>query len=117
MSNIHPLLFAVPAFMATGIAAAQIAQIEPSAPSTPSLTYESAFQTYRPFEAGDVQDWRRSNDIVREVGGWRAYAREIHGAPASTAPAAHPHRTEPRTPSTTMPGRPPAPANPHEGHK
>lgn len=52
--------------------------------------YNSAFEGYRPFEATEVQDWRQSNETVRAIGGWRAYAREIQGgaaAPAAQVPA------------------------------
>ena len=55
------------------------------------LAYSSAFEGYKPFEAGDVQDWRKSNDAVRDIGGWRAYAREMRGpANAASAPASSP---------------------------
>lgn len=73
------------AVMACMSAAAQTAAPEPA---LPQATYRSAFEDYRSFAAGEVQDWRKSNDVVREIGGWRAYAREIQqGAPGSAAPA------------------------------
>lgn len=75
-------------------------------PGTGAEPYLSAFEGYRPFESGEVQEWRKSNDTVREIGGWRAYAREIQGgsqSPGAAAPAA-------------APARPAAPAHPHQGH-
>ncbi len=70
----------------------------PQNAAPPAPAYRSAFEGYRPFEAAEVQDWRRSNDTVRDIGGWRAYAREIEGgappakvtASAPAAPAAAP---------------------------
>ena len=73
-----------------------------------SPAYQSAFEGYRPFEAGDVQDWRKSNDTVREVGGWRAYAREMQG-PAEPAAAGA------SAPQGGAPAQPVA-ADPHAGH-
>ncbi|MBE7941670.1 MULTISPECIES: hypothetical protein [Ramlibacter] len=71
--------------------------------------YSSAFEGYRPFESGEIQDWRKSNETVREVGGWRAYAREIQGAGSqagNAAPASQPTGRE--SPSKQ--------ADPHQGH-
>lgn len=93
------------AVLAAGAARAQMPTATPAAPATPA--YRSAFEGYRPFEPGEVQDWRQSNDTVREIGGWRAYAREIQGgaSPASARPA----------PASSAPGQA-RPADPHQGH-
>lgn len=42
----------------------------------PPLSYSSAFDNYP--DAGEVApiDWKTANDIVRQRGGWRAYAAE-----------------------------------------
>jgi hypothetical protein len=69
--------------------------------------YRSAFEGYKPFAAGDVQDWRKSNDTVREIGGWRAYAREIQGGQAAPGGSA---------PESPPPGAG-KPADPHQGHR
>ena len=82
----------------------------PAASSAAAPVYQSAFEGYRPFEDGKVQDWRKSNDTVRDVGGWRAYAREMRGgaqAPASAASAPRGGASEPQ----------PAAVDPHAGHK
>lgn len=47
--------------------------------------YSSAFEDYRPFTEEKVAPWRESNDAVRDIGGWRAYAREAQGAGAQPA--------------------------------
>lgn len=83
------------------------AQTTPAAPQA-APAYSSAFEGYRPFEAGEVQDWRKSNDTVREIGGWRAYAREIQGGSAP-APA------QPTGPASA-PGQQTKPVDPHQGH-
>lgn len=55
-------------------------QVGPSVPP-----FESAFSGYRGYADEPVAPWRESNDQVRQIGGWRAYAREAH-APAAPAP-------------------------------
>ncbi len=81
-----------------------------STPSKPAESeYQSAFEGSRPFEAGEVQDWRKSNDTARDVGGWRAYAREMRtGAPGPAAGASAPQGQAPQAQ--------PKPADPHKGH-
>lgn len=77
-----------------------------SAPSTgfaekarlPSL-YTSAFDGYRRFSEEELVPWRASNDRVREIGGWQAYAREAQAnqadgtAPDNSASDARPSRS------------------------
>ena len=59
-----------------------------AAASTPS-GYRSAFDGYRPFADQPVTSWRQSNELVGQIGGWQAYAREGQGGPvAGTAPVA-----------------------------
>jgi hypothetical protein len=68
-------------------------QARPSAASTaPSVTYRSVFEGYRGYSVQPVGSWRRANDTVGEIGGWRAYARESEAderdaADADTRPA------------------------------
>ena len=52
----------------------------------PAAPYRSALEGYKPFADQPVAGWRQSNDTVRSIGGWRAYAREAQGA--ASAPAA-----------------------------
>lgn len=81
-----------------GTAAAQT-QAAPNPAPLPQLQYTSVIQDFRPYADAPVQSWRESNDRASNIGGWRAYAKEIRGpAPATDAPA---------TPST----------DPHAGHQ
>lgn len=48
------------------------------------LSYQSALTGYEPYREQKVNDWRQANDKVGEIGGWRAYAKEMRmAAPAS----------------------------------
>lgn len=62
--------------------------------------YKSALESYEPFSENKPLPWREANDTVGKVGGWRAYAKEAHEAPAAAAPA----------PAAT------GTADPHAGH-
>jgi hypothetical protein len=72
------------------------------------LEYRSAFEGYRPHGETDLKDWRSANDTVRDVGGWRTYAREAADAdpvaPSPPVPA----------PAAAPPARPAS--SPHQGH-
>jgi hypothetical protein len=41
------------------------------------LVYRSSFQNYQRYSASDIQAWKQANDIVKDIGGWREYAKEI----------------------------------------
>ena len=60
-----------------------------------TLQYSSPIGAYQGYADQPVQSWREANDRVGQIGGWRAYAKEIKsGEPASTkdaAPASDPH--------------------------
>lgn len=51
-------------------------------PSPPPLTlsYQSALSNYRVYDDNPPGDWRAANDRVREIGGWRTYAKEAYEA-------------------------------------
>jgi hypothetical protein len=84
-----------------------------SAASAPTLGHRSAFEGYRPFAAEETQPWRQSNDTARDIGGWRAYAREMRApAAARAAGASAPQGAAPATPEAARPA-----ADPHAGHK
>ena len=56
------------------------------------LRYTSALTNYKVYTDQAVQSWRGANDQVGQVGGWRAYAKEMAAQPASNVPAAtNPH--------------------------
>ena len=40
------------------------------------VEYSSGFEGYTEWEWEDVGDWRQSNNVVDEIGGWEVYARE-----------------------------------------
>ena len=83
-------LFAGAAFAQTP---ADTEALQPSLPT--KLQYSSAIGAYQAYADQQVQSWREANDRVGQIGGWRAYAKEIKtGQPASakdTAPASDPH--------------------------
>lgn len=56
----------------------------------PATVYRSSLSRYQAFTEPDVAPWRETNDLVRQRGGWRAYAREGRepAAPALAASAA-----------------------------
>jgi hypothetical protein len=108
MSFFIPTMFLGAAAMAAGAAWAQSRPSTQTPAQQPAPAYRSAFEGYRPFEAGEVQDWRQSNATVGEIGGWRAYAREIQagGSPASV-------QSEGARPPTDHKVQP---VDPHRGH-
>lgn len=83
-------LFAGAAFAQTP---ADTEALQPSLPTT--LQYSSAIGAYQAYGDQQVQSWREANDRVGQIGGWRAYAKEITtGKPASVkgaAPSSNPH--------------------------
>ena len=41
------------------------------------LGYQSSFQNYQRYSSTPIQSWKQANDTVKDIGGWRAYAREV----------------------------------------
>ncbi len=41
------------------------------------LSYSSAFAGYEAYKEQSVQPWKEANDKVGQIGGWRAYAKEM----------------------------------------
>ena len=80
---------------------------DPNAP-TPVLVYRSSLSRYQAFTEPDVAPWRETNDLVRQRGGWRAYAREAR-EPASGA------NPSPAAPAASQPAASAKPAMP--GHE
>ena len=60
------------------------------------LVYESSFQNYQRYSASDIQAWKQANDTVKDIGGWREYAKEIaqdpDTKPSSVNPSHGAHR-------------------------
>jgi len=80
-----------------------------SAASAAAPTYRSAFDGYRAYGEQPVMPWRQANDLVRQIGGWQAYAREGQGKEPADSTA---------TPTAAGASKPPASAasGNHAGH-
>jgi len=74
-------------------------EIKPEVPApekSVELVYQSSFQNYQHYSASAVQSWRQANDTVKDIGGWRAYAKEItQDADAKPPTPAHIHGGHP----------------------
>ena len=87
----------------------------------PGTGFRSAMDGYRPFAEQPVEPWVATNEVVRQVGGWRAYAAERSASPAPT-PQGAAQAASPRV--SGHEGRTNAPAghgsetktDPHAGH-
>ena len=113
------------AAVATPVALAQQASV-PATPAAPAAVagagsaYRSAFDGYRGFTDQPVGSWRKANDDVGRIGGWKAYARESQDGGAAgghepAMPAGHGGmRTEAPSPTPAAPAK--APAG-HSGHR
>lgn len=67
------------------------------AAQVPSALYTSPLRAYQAYTEPPIAPWRDTNDLVRQRGGWRAYAREARepdavrpAAASQPAPAAKP---------------------------
>lgn len=61
-----------------------VAQTAPPNRATP-------FDQYRNFHDVAVQDWKKSNERVNEVGGWRTYLRESYQDDGNAGQDRHQH--------------------------
>jgi hypothetical protein len=41
--------------------------------------FRSAFEGYKPYTDDGAPDWKKANEEVGNIGGWRVYAREAQG--------------------------------------
>lgn len=74
----------------------------------PSALYASPLRAYQAFAEPQVAPWRETNDLVRQRGGWRAYARE----------AREPDAARPAVPAASQPLPAAKPASGgHAGHE
>ena len=80
-----------PASAPASSAAASAGQ-DPADPKAqvPAALYASPLRAYQGFTEPQVAPWRETNELVRQRGGWRAYAREARepDAPKPAAPGA-----------------------------
>ena len=91
-----------------------VQRAEPADPkaAVPQLVYRSSLSRFQAFTEPDDAPWRETNELVRQRGGWRAYAREAREpvTPTVTTPAA--------TPAASQPAADAKPAIPgHAGHE
>lgn len=118
---------AVSSLLFTMLLAAQ-AQAQPSTPtrpdpldpkaSVPAVRYDSAFAQFRRLGHEKPVPWRDANDAVARIGGWRAYAREVHQPePATQAkPVPSSQLPTPTQAPASAPAAQPMPPG-HSGHK
>jgi hypothetical protein len=75
-----------------------------SAEAAAALPYQSAMEGYRPFSDEKITNWKKANETVGKIGGWRVYAKEAHeGSSQGQGPAQGSQAPE-------------ATSNPHSGH-
>ncbi len=70
-------------------AAAELPAVaDPAAPVAP-LDYQSVFSSYSKPQLAPAMDWKKANDVVREVGGFAGAMKDEPSQPASppTSPA------------------------------
>ncbi len=87
----------------TGVVSAQTASTSRSggSNSNTTLSYTSPIANYLTFQDEKMSAWKATNDHVKNIGGWRAYAKEAQ-QPDNTPTPANNNNTKP---------------NPHAGHK
>ena len=54
------------------------------------LVYQSSFENYQRYSASDIQAWTQANETVKDIGGWREYAKEIAQDPDTKPSSANP---------------------------
>ena len=64
-------------------------------PPVQEPVYQSVFEGYQAMSEPKLTPWRAANDTVRDVGGWRAYAKEAAAANAAATTAAPQPSTSP----------------------
>ena len=62
----------------------------PTAEKPVELVYQSSFKNYQRYSASDIEAWKQANDTVKDIGGWREYAKEIAQDPDTKPSSANP---------------------------
>ena len=62
----------------------------PTAEKPVELVYQSSFKNYQRYSASDIEAWKQANDTVKDIGGWREYAKEIAQDPNTEPSSANP---------------------------
>lgn len=81
----------------------------------PSVLYASPLRAYQAYAEPQVAPWRDTNELVRQRGGWRAYAREAR-EPDTARPAAASASQPTPAASQPVPAAQPASGG-HAGHQ
>jgi len=74
--------------------AQQPATAEPTKLPEFRVSYRSPIGNYQGFSDPVLTSWKESNDLVSQIGGWRAYARESLGG-ANLNPSIKSERVDP----------------------
>jgi hypothetical protein len=72
-------------------------------PPVQKPAYRSVFEGYQPLTELKLTPWPAANETVREVGGWRAYAKEAAAANAAAAAATSAPQPPPSSADTPQP--------------
>ena len=83
--------------------------------AVPPISHRSSFSLYQAFTEPELAPWRATNDLVRQRGGWRVYAREARGPDGVQSPTPASPASSASAPAATKPSASPIPAMP--GHK
>ena len=108
-----PLVHAQAQSPAKALTPPSVQRADPADPkaAVPVSAYRSSLSRYRAFAEPNVAPWRETNELVRQRGGWRAYAREAREPASTTAPS-------PAAPAASQPTANVKPAMPgHAGHE
>jgi hypothetical protein len=55
-----------------------------------ALNFKSSFEHYKPYSDEKTASWKRANDEVGRIGGWKTYLKEA-SEPDTAKPASNPH--------------------------
>lgn len=53
------------------------------------LPYQSQLEGYQRYSSSKIETWKKSNQTVEQIGGWKAYAKEGVTTPASSNEVQH----------------------------
>ncbi len=53
------------------------------------LPYQSQLEGYQRYSSSKIETWKKSNQTVEQIGGWKAYAKEGVSTPSSSNDAGH----------------------------
>ena len=90
MAPTFAVVFAVAAFAPLSSPAYAQSRADPADPSAqvPAAAYRSPFADYRILGDEAVGNWRKANDEVGRIGGWREYARDAQDTGSKPGPSA-----------------------------